>query len=358
MGSTTALGLGLYGWTLPGAVGVDAQQSTRAFVGLYMITAASSFIVPYLILRDKPVSPGQANLSFYGGTRGIWQGVLMGALIAGEVGPNRRAQAWKASMLVGSLAGMVGGYQLSRAAQLSAGDARTMAALGDYGLAFGFGTGFLLRLQGQQPDCAQFSENPVCVGGRDPEVDSHSRRMAAAGLIGSGLGLTGGYLLARRRENSWGDGEVLRASSALGTWTAAGFADLINRNRSLTDFTDRKYTSALMLGGTAGLVIGDRLVRKTNFSPGQSMLVDLSMISGGLLGAGAIRVIAGGNNQPYVFASALGAVAGFALGYWGFYDTPETPTTRSLSRLSATGVALVPTVGSEGQHGLALAGLF
>jgi uncharacterized membrane protein YeaQ/YmgE (transglycosylase-associated protein family) len=359
MGATTSLGLGLYGWTLPGALGVDAQQSTRGFVGLYMVTAASSFIVPYLVLRDQPVTAGQANLSFYGGTRGIWHGVLVGSLIAGEIGPNRRSQGWKASMLLGSVGEMMGGYQLSRALQLSAGEARTMAALGDFGLAFGFGTGFLANLNGEPRNCFQFSDPPPGCFGPDPEVDSHSRKMAAAGLVGSGLGLAGGYFLARRRDNSWGDGEVLRASMALGTWTAAGIADLTDRNRDFTDFNNRKYTAALMAGGTVGLVLGDRLVRKTNFSPGQSMLVDLSALSGGLLGAGVTYLAPGDDSRkPYVFASALGSLAGFALAYWGFHDAPESQASRGMSRLATSGVSVIPTAGAGGEHGVALAGAF
>jgi hypothetical protein len=83
------------------------------------------------------------------------------------------------------------------------------------------------------------------------------------------------------------------------------------------------------------------------------------MISGGLLGAGTTYVIPGlGDNRPYIFASALGSLAGFALGYWGFHDAPESPATRQLSRLTGGGVALVPTAGTDGQHGLALAGMF
>jgi hypothetical protein len=357
LGATTALGLGLYGWTLPGALGVDSSQSTRAFVGLYMVTAASSFIVPYLILRDRPVTPGQANLAFYGSTRGIWHGVLVGALIGGEIGINRRTQGWKAAMLLGSVAEMVAGYQWAGAGHLSAGEARTIAAVGDLGLGLGFGGGFLFRFDGKPRDCTPFTERVECFG-PDPQADKHSRQMSGMGLLGSALGLTGGYFLARHRENTWGDGEVLRGSIVLGTFTAAGLADLTSRGRDFGDFGNRKYTAALMVGGTAGLVAGDYLVRKTTFSPGQSMLLDLSMVAGGLLGAGTTYLVPGGSNKPYVFAAALGSIAGFTLAYWGLHDAPESEATRQLSRLSRHRVSLMPTVGSGGQQGLALAGLF
>jgi hypothetical protein len=355
LGTTTALGLGLYGWAVPGVLGVSASESTRAFVGLYMFTAAGSFVAPYLVLRDRPLSPGQANLSFYGATRGIWLGVLLGAVMAGEIGPDHHYQGWTASMLFGSLGGLVGGYQLAGATDMTAGEARTMAAVGDLGLAMGFGTGFLLHFDGMPRDCTPVSENPACFGA-DPQADAHSRKMALMGLLGSGLGLTGGYYLARHRENTWGDGEVLRAGTLLGVWSGWGVADAAHTN---IDLTNGAFTGALMVGGAVGLVVGDRLVRNTDFTVGQSMLVDLSMISGGLLGAGTTYLFPGSDSKkPYVLASALGSIGGFALAYWGFRDAPEGPVTRRLSRLSGRDVAVIPTAGSQGGRGLAVAGRF
>jgi hypothetical protein len=355
VGTTTALGLGLYGWAVPGVLGVEASESARAFVGLYMLTAAGSFILPHLLLRDQPITPGQANMAFYGGTRGIWLGVLLGAVAAGDIGPDQRYRGWTAGLLLGSIGGLVGGYQLAGAAALTAGEARTMAAVGDLGLALGFGTGFLLHLDGQPTDCTQLSENPACFG-TDPQVDAHARKMALMGLIGSGLGLTSGYFLARNRENTWGDGEVLRASALLGTWLAFGVADVAHAHIALTN---RPFTGALMAGGLAGMVLGDRLVRNTDFTVGQSMMIDLSMVSGGLLATGTTYLLAGNDsNKPYILASSIGAISGFALAYWGFYDAAEGPTSRRLSRLSVRGVSVIPTAGTQGQRGLAVAGLF
>jgi hypothetical protein len=354
LGTTTALGLGLYGWAVPGMLGMNASASPRAFVGTYMLTAAGSFIIPYLVVRDRPVTAGQANLGFYGSTRGIWLGVLLGALAAGELGPDRRYQGWTAAMVAGSLGGLVGGYQLAGAADLSPGEARTMAAVGDLGLALGFGAGFLLHFDGQPRDCTPFSENPACFGA-DPEADAHARKMALVGLLGSGLGLSGGYYLARHRQNSWGDGEVLRASTLLGVWSAWGIADVAGTS---IDLTNGAFTGALMAGGVVGLALGDRLVRNSDFSVGQSMMVDLAMISGGLLGAGTTYLFPGSDDsKPYVLASAAGSVAGFALAYWGFHDAPEGPAARRASRISGR-VALIPTAGTQGGRGLAVAGRF
>ena len=354
LGTSTALGLGLYGWTVPGVLGVEANKSAGAFVGVYMLTAAGSFILPQLLISDR-VSPGQANLAFYGGTRGIWQGVLVGALLAGELDPDHHWRGWEASMLLGSLGGLIGGYHLARATDMTAGEARTMAAVGDLGLAMGFGAGFLLRFDGEPLVCPVDSENPGCFG-FNPQADSQARKMAAAGLLGSGLGLVGGYVLGKHRDHTWGDGEVLRGATLLGIWSAWG---LVEAGGTTVSLDNRPFTASLMAGGALGLLAGDRLVRRTDFSVGQAILVDLGTISGGLVGAGATWLIAGDDaERPFVIASALGAIGGFAWTYWMFRDRPEGPAARSLSRLSRRGLAVIPTAGSQGHRGLAVAGLF
>jgi hypothetical protein len=257
-------------------------------------------------------------------------------------------------MLFGSIAGMVGGYHLASAAQLTPGEARTMAADGDLGLAFGFGAGFLLRFGGGPRVCPPEFSGSFCFP--NPDADSRSRKMAASGLIGSSLGLVGGYLLARHRDNTWGDGEVLRAGTLLGVWSGIGLAEVA---KTSLDPTNRPFTGALMAGGTLGLFVGDHLVRSTDFTPGQAILIDLSMVSGGLVGAGTTYLITkDGPNSPYFLGSSLGAMIGFGLSYWRLHDAPESATTRRLSGLAPSGVALVPTAGARGERGVALAGLF
>jgi hypothetical protein len=350
LGATTILGLGLYGWALPTVLGISPSESTKSFVGVYMLTASASFVVPYLLLSNAPVSAGESNLAFYGGTRGIWVGVLTTALIAGDVSPDRRSRAWTGGLLFGSVAGLVGGYQVAKHTELSAGEVRTIAAVGDLGLAMGFGTGLLLRLDGGPRPCPDETGN--CFP--DFQADTHARHMAAAGLMGMTLGLGGGALLARHRQNTWGDGEVLRGTTALGVWAALGVAAAANMDFSLTN---RSLIATLMVGGGAGLVAGDGLTRHTDFGVGQSLLIDMSMLSGGLLGAGTAYLLTNSDSgRPYLAASALGASIGFGLAYWGFHDTHEGRLARRLSGLSRADVAVLPLIGDHGERGLTLAG--
>jgi hypothetical protein len=89
------------------------------------------------------------------------------------------------------------------------------------------------------------------------------------------------------------------------------------------------------------------------------MLVDLSMISGGLLGAGLMYLPPGSDSDKrFVLASAVGSIGGFALAYWKLHDSPEGPVARHLSAMTGRGMAVVPTGGAQGQRGLAVAGRF
>jgi hypothetical protein len=333
VGYTTLLGLGLYGWALPRTLNIDPVASTRAFVGTYMLTVAASFTVPFVLTRKNPVSAAEANLAFYGATRGIWHGVLVGALIAGDVDPDTRARGWATSMFAGSLTELVLGFYLAPALAPTAGRAHTIAAVGDFGLLLGFGGGYLLRLN--QKDTA----------------DEQARGMAAAGLVGAGLGLAGGYVLAAARDNSWGDAEVLRLCWALGAWNGAAVADLVHSDLSLDN---RTFTGLAVAGGALGLLAGDRLVRHADFSAGESLLIDLGTVAGGLLGAG-VAYLAVQDDGPYLFASGLGGLVGFGLSYWitpGRIGVPRqaTPPYGALT--------FAPLLGSHGTRGLIVGSFF
>jgi hypothetical protein len=331
IGFTTALGLGLYGWALPRALNIDPSTSTRAFVGSYMLIGAASFVVPYLLTRDTHVSPAQVNLAVYGGSRGIWHGLLVGALVGGDLTPEVRSRAWAGSMFAGSLIELLLGYHLAPALAPTPGRARTIAAVGDAGLLLGFGTGYLLRFD------------------RKETADQQARAMAGAGLVGAALGLGSGYLLARARQNSWGDGEVLRASAALGALEGAALADLGGVDLSLDD---RTFTSLVMGGGVLGLVGGDLLVRQAEFSVGESLLIDLGTVAGALLGAG-VTFLAIKDNGPYLFGSGLGAALGFGVSTW---LTPGRTAGQRRHDGDPAALTIMPFLGRHGARGIALAG--
>jgi hypothetical protein len=335
--TTTALGLGAYGWALPAMFGVNFNETPRTFVGLYMLAASSAFVIPYASTRGTAVSAGQANLAFYGGTRGLYLGVLTAALFEGNVSPNIRYGAFASGVLVGSVSGLWAGHTFAEHHQLTAGQARTMAVMGDFGLGLGFGSGFLLDFDGI-----------------DKTQDERARRMGSVGLLGAAVGLTSGYILARRRDNSWGDGEVLRMVGLLGAWSGFTLADVADAGK-------KPAIATVMVGGLLGLGAGDRLVVHTDFSVGQSLLVDLASVAGALAAAGTLYLFSpqDWSEKPFVLASALGAIGGFGLSYWALQGRAEDGATAALTRTFAAGsVSLIPLCGVRGERGLTLIAAF
>jgi hypothetical protein len=338
--TSTVLGLGVWGWTLPTALGLSPDEDSRAFLGTYMVTAAGAFALPYVLTRQAPPTWGQANMAFYGGTRGIEYGVMLGSLIDGAdvASAGGDSRAFATSALLGSVGGLLGGYLWAGAAQLTPGEARTIALLGDVGLFWGFGTGHLLGLDQQD----RLFE--------DRDSDAQARGMAAAGLAGTALGLGSGLWLGRHRHNTWGDGEVMRASAILGAWTGLTGTVLAGEEDS-----SKTVVATMMIGSGLGAFAGDLLVRNTSFSFGKSILVELAMLAGGLGGAGLTYLVGRTDNPKlYFVAAALGAGAGFGFTYQAYRDDGDD----GRASQPPARVGVIPRLGPGGERGLAFAGSF
>jgi hypothetical protein len=350
LATTTVLGLAAWGWAVPVSLGLHLGSGNdgSGFLGLYMLTMGGSFLVPYLSTRGSEITPAQMNLAFYGGTRGLWHGVLLAGMATGDISMSSHTQLWAGSMLVGSVTELVSGALWARAGHLTTGEARTIAVGGDFGLGWGFATGAILGLHHD-----------------DHSVAVQTRGMATAGIVGSAAGLGLGYALARRRDNTWGDGEVLRMAGLVGTW-AGVTADVLLDWSPDSQRDDKKFFLTLVAGGAAGLLAGDRLVRPTNFSVSGALILDFATVAGAFGGAGLAYVFGGGTDvsaKALVAGSAVGAVGAFALAYWGAHRSDDTGDSGG-GREAGTGsglplnVAVVPTLGANGQRGVSLAGAF
>ena len=306
-----------------------------------MLTGATSFVAPLLLTTDREITWGQSNLGFYGGTRGMEYGVLVSHLLLGDDGGNiddSEPRAFAASILLGSVAGLTGGTLWAGHARMSAGDARTVAVLGDYGLFAGLVTGHALGWDELEGEFGQ------------PRLDDRARAMSASGLVGSALGLTSGRLLSLSRDNSWGDGEVMRAGGLLGV--LAGFT-----TAALLDYEDssRKSLATMVIGSGLGLALGDWLVRDTSFGVGESVLVDLSLVAGGLGATGLTYLFTeSGDASLYLSAATLGAATTGGLAYYALRDREDTRATSG----QTPGVALLPRIGRNGHAGVTLLGRF
>ena len=349
--TTTALGLALWGWTLPNALGLHAGDQGRAYLGLYMLTAAASFVVPYQITRDHPPSASQMNAIFYGGTRGGEWGLLLSNLIFGRAGGEtdvEHERAFAASLLLGSVGGAIAGSLLAPRLELAPGDVRTVAALGDYGLFAGFALGHIFGLDQIGQDWETSAQN------------TRARAMSAAGLFGTLAGLGGGHLLASQRTNTWGDGEVMRGAGALGVFTGATAAVVFER-----DENNKVLLGLMLAGGGLGLLGGDQFVRNQDYSPGEALVIDLALVTGGLGGAGLTYLVSDSHEPKRYFIAATlgsagcGAAVALALGRQQRGDVLARSPPHPAGRAGApTRIALLPQFGAGRPSGLRLVGWF
>jgi len=300
LAGSTLLGLGFYGWAFPVAMDVQGAQS---FAGIYMLTAGGSFFLPFAATLEQPVTFGMSNLAIYGATRGIPHGILVYQLFVDnkDTDNGNLGSAVAASMVEG-----VGGYLWAKQAGLSAGSATTIATLGDYGLLEGLGFARLSEYHDQ---------------------DRH-RAAAASMLLGSAAGLAAGSALAAHRDYSYGDAAVMRNAGFLGVFASQMITDWFDPR------DDKAFVTAAMIGGTAGLAAGDRLVRGTRFTAGQSVIVTLGMVAGAAVGLGVAFVSSGdqGDNGTFLLSSSMvGSAIGFAATYRSLLSAAGGPRTERSS---------------------------
>jgi hypothetical protein len=198
----------------------------------------------------------------------------------------------------------------------------------------------------------------VLASGADDDFDQAEQRVTGVmGLAGAALGVAGGRWLSLRRDNTWGDGEVMRAGGLYGLWLGATAS-------MAGDYTDspRALTGTLLAGATAGLVAGDLLVRQTSFTVTGAVLVDLALLSGGLAGAGIFHLIDGGDHDTgYFYSASAGAGLAAGLAYYSLRDSSLGGHQDLASGAGVTVLPLLPVArggGGPGMTGFSLAGRF
>jgi hypothetical protein len=319
---TSVLGLSLYGPTLP----VLADSSGKTTVGLYMLGAGGSFLVPYLLTREEPVTWGMADAWWYGSTRGALHGFFLYGL--GHSG-SYSSKLVMTSLSVGSLAEGIGFTVWAAGAGASPGFVNAMVNGSDFGFAMALGLSSLVL----------------------PDEDLTLRWASATGLIGAGIGYGVGWWYGRDRDPTWGDGEVLRTSGLLGAYAAvvpfilAGGA----QNR-------RVIAGMLVAGAAGGLGLGDRLLVDHHFSVGQGIVTELAAFAGAAAGAGLGYLISPSGDivrQGKIISTGLilGGVGGFTLAYLGLDTTVRSDTRAPIS------FELAPDL-TPGRRGVVLAGRF
>lgn len=279
--TTTSLGALYYGWAIPLALDFNAQST----VGFYMFGTGLSFYIPFLATRDADVSLAMADLSAYGGTRGIVHGHALYSLLSSSTDRSNNGLLLGTAFSVTELAL---GYHYAKKENLSRGRAGAIGLGGDYGLFSGFMLG-----------SAIFQSSNAEMGGL---------------LLGSALGTVFMATRTRQEHLSTGDVQVMKSAgtiAGLGAYTAAYW---------LGDRNGRISSIATVIGAGAGLYRANRLLHDYDFMESQGSIIWLSTLGGLAMGSGLAYTFTGlpdnrTENSVYLGLSTLGAITGFTIMY-------------------------------------------
>ena len=278
---STSVGLAYYGWAIPTSLQVDEG---KVYLGMYMLSAGTSFFLPYAITRKQEVSPSQADLFIYGQTRGILHGYALSAVLIQDPDPTFASFIGvSASITEGIL-----GYHWAKKEKMTRGDALTISLWGDFGMGIFAGTSFSTGLL----------DNDVL------------RRLSATALLGAATGITAGNWMRNHYKYTAGDVYMQRSLGFLGAYVPVALSLVAELNDS------KVIAGVATVGSLGGLTLGHYIAQKNHYTAGQGRLIALGQTAGGLLGLGAGYLVSSDNENGYkawLVGSVIGAASGFAL---------------------------------------------
>lgn len=296
----TLLGLAFQGWAVPLAFDIDSPQGV---VAAYLLTAGAAFYLPYRLTRDRTVSDAHRDLTFYGGTRGILVGALIGDAIADQDGDATRTRV--GAGLAGSVVGSLVGFVAADRGRPNPGRQALWTTMGDFGFLGGAATAYATG--------PLVSDDIYSVEGVYLESKMRNRPLAhGITLAGGAMGLVAGRWLGERERYTEGNVAVLRSTGLLG----AHFGLTLARATGSED--GQLLAGSAVVGGVAGIVGGNRLLREKRFSGGEGLLVNAGHIAGAAAALGVTYLVVEEVDQHpvlYLTMSALGSLLGAGLVY-------------------------------------------
>jgi len=315
----TGIGLGFYGWAIPVALDIDDE---RGAVATYLLTAASSFYLPYRLTRNRSVSNAHRSMALWGATRGALYGGTIGFGLTDRGGPNDfdddDESEWRmrfGAAAVASVAGGVLGFKAVDWTGIGQGTAELRQTLADFSTVGGFGVSYVLGLYDDETiitNDGEFRE--------EPDLLPPSLLAVAIG----GAGLAAAQWVGGDGRYTPGDVHVLRSFGLLGAQALLPLANLVDEHEAKT------HVAAAILGAAPGLFFGDRVLRTQDFSSGDGLLVAAGHLAGGLLGGGLTYLVDPNTERDeliYFAATAAGSAAGLVFTYRALADRNDSSNT-------------------------------
>jgi hypothetical protein len=301
----TLAGLSIYG---PAAIiTTNAAGNGTTGTGLYMLTAAASFLIPYAITNNTPVSDGAARLSLWGAYSGALHGLLLNYLLGLETTTTYGDPPYQYSytssdektiwglMALTSIVEAFAGYSIAQNNDFSEGKSDLMV---NSSIACSGALPGLLYLAGGE----------------------NSKAFYASTLLGTFSGYVLGNYISNTQNYSRGDAMCFTNSWILGAMIPVSLL------ASAKIDEPKLYIASAILGAGLGMMVGNNLVTGKDFSTSQGVYMSLGSFGGSFVMGGITLLLisnsgSGGEIIPVMIT--LGAVAGFALTYSAFADDPK-----------------------------------
>jgi hypothetical protein len=336
---STAAGLLGYG---PASLTLIDSNSERLNVGTYLFTAGSAFLVPTYLLGKNEINWAMTDLLYAGITRGALHGALLSnlgdtyeehdAVVADDTTSTSSDNITTLLTAGLSLTEGILGAIYAKNADLSSGDTHTLTVMSDLGMMWGT----MLTL---------------------PIFQMTGRTLPTEmALIGSAAGFGAGEYYRRiRPDTTWGDAGFLRTSTLLGL--AAPLPIFVS-----TDIDNiRAVTYSVLVSSAAGFYVGDMLLADLDIEYQDALLLDLSVVAGGLLLPALTYLITGANGaSPYAWTTVAGAIGGYTFMYNEIKNSTPDTATRSAQRSSILAPWFAPeTAQGRGEvKGVSMSGTF
>ena len=273
----------LYGAAAVAVFGLGEDGEGGAAVGIPLLTAGASVLIPVLTIKDRNVSYNSLALSIHGKTAGALQGAALGFLLAGEnveEGKLILALSTASSIGLGRL-----GYSLGKNKPWSQG--RT--ALYSY-------YGILMPLEGLALNAAFEIEDPRLYG-------------LTSLVFGAG-----GYLIADRiaNKNDFTKGDI----TATGTLaTLNGLLGLLILTDLEEDTGEFKAGEIMLpaIGALGGTLVGHLWLKNARLTNQQGRNVALASAGGVAVGLGLTALFTPETMTPYYVVSYITGMSTYAL---------------------------------------------
>jgi hypothetical protein len=297
LATSTFLGLTLYGPSVPTIINSD---NDKVQVSSYMLTAASGFFLPWYLTRNRPVTYAHLNLTSFG----LSWGFIHGAQICWATSGYNDNSALTLGTICGITEGFIG-YNVVDKLNISYGQAQLMTFYSEMGLLIGFAAAHRFNI----------------------DANDQPGGFHGLSLLGSALGLGIGYHQGLSRSITAGDAQIIGTCAMLSTYL------IIPPMADIAPDDSRDITTTLSLASICGAYIGSKLIKNTDFSYGQSLMIGLGTLAGGFTGAGVGYLIDNNSTFPF-YISGIGALTSFGLMFNYYKNKSETSYQKNNFRIN------------------------